>query len=398
MSTSGSDCIINMGNGSLQVEDEEACIAKLLQEALLHDSDQPQTTTLSRGRESNTSTPDNAKRRVDLATPSLIRKRCLVTQLDELNGLEYAYCLPRSASDTLLDRLEYYWNQKWNTLNVDTRFNIFCLSATFHRLFLEKNRWLLVPEPHIVEEYYISLLLDRFYFPEIKKDSFKYTLFSTNLMATVPIHRQTLPIAETDSQMGSPTPPTPLGADAFTLHTHPYTTLGHLQSHIHPTFVIFNAGMKLAQMDKATLCEFLPNDRVLLCKIIKIYTKWTRPLDESRPDVQSFFQGRTRVTDDGIASCTSQLTATKRLIPNRMTHYYSRKRYRKHGKRPVSGDAVWLDDETLRELDPVEPSPRRAWKNKKTWIRRWVEHVEESSPGEIVQLQTEQPEIEAVGV
>lgn len=42
------------------------------------------------------------------------------------------------------------------------------VSATFHRLFLEKNRWLMVPEAHIVEEYYISLLLDRFYFPEIK--------------------------------------------------------------------------------------------------------------------------------------------------------------------------------------------------------------------------------------
>lgn len=106
MSTSGSDCIVNMGNGSLHAEDEEACIAKLLQEALANDSDQPKTTTLSRGMESHTSTPDNAKRRVDLATPSLIKKRCLVTQLDELNGLEYAYCLPRSASDTLVSSRE----------------------------------------------------------------------------------------------------------------------------------------------------------------------------------------------------------------------------------------------------------------------------------------------------
>lgn len=215
-------------------------------------------------------------------------------------------------------------------------------------------------------------------------------------MTTVPIHRQTLPMAEANPEMGPPIPPT-LGADAFTLHIHPYQTLGHLQSHIHPTFAIFNAGMKLAQMDKATLCEFLPSDRVLLCKIIKIYTKWTRPLDESRPDVQAFFQGRTRVTDDGIASSTSQLTATKRLIPNRMTHYYSRLRYRKYGKRPVSGDAVWLDDETLRELD-AEPSPRRAWKNKKTWIRRWVENVEDTSPGEIVPLSAEQPDTEIVDV
>lgn len=104
MSTSGSDCIVNMGNGSRHAEDEEACIAKLLQEALPNDSDQP--TNPSGGLESQTSTPDNAKRRVDLATPSLIKKRCLVTQLDEFNGLEYAYCLPRSASDTLVSSRE----------------------------------------------------------------------------------------------------------------------------------------------------------------------------------------------------------------------------------------------------------------------------------------------------
>jgi len=199
-----------------------------------------------------------------------------------------------------------------------------------------------------------------------------------------------------DPQVGPPT----LNVDPFTLYTYPYQTLGHLQSHIHPTFAIFNAGMKLAQMDKATLCEFLPCDRVLLYKIIKIYTKWTRPLDESRPDVQAFFQGRRRVTDDGIASSTSQFTATKRLIPNRMTHYYSRMRYRqKHSKRPVSGDgnAVWLDDETLREFD-VEPSPRRAWKNKKKRIRNWLEDVEDASPGEIVSLSAEQPELEVADV
>lgn len=103
------------------------------------------------------------------------------------------------------------------------------------------------------------------------------------------------------------------------------------------------------------------------------------------------------MTDDGIASSTSQLTATKRLIPNRMTHYYSRMRYRKYGKKAVSGDAVWLDDETLRELDP-EPSPRQAWKKKKTWIRKWMENVEDASPGEIVALSTEQPDLEAVDI
>jgi hypothetical protein len=56
----------------------------------------------------------------------------------------------------------------------------------------------------------------------------------------------------------------------------------------------------------------------------------------------------------------------------------------------VSGDAniAWLDDETLRELDPA-PSPRRAWKHKKAWIRRWVADVEDASPVETVSLATE---------
>jgi len=58
---------------------------------------------------------------------------------------------------------------------------------------------------------------------------------------------------------------------------------------------------------------------------------------------------------------------------------------------------VWLDDETLRELDP-EPSPRRAWKNKKTWIRTWVEDVDDASPGEIVPLSTGQPDLEVVDI
>jgi hypothetical protein len=115
-----------MGNGSLQAEEEEACIVKLLQEALLID-DQPHTTTISRGVESKTSTSDNAKRRVDLATPALTKKRCLVTQLDEFNGLEYTYCLPRSASDNLVsihDTLSHHHSLIANYLHSLIAWNI----------------------------------------------------------------------------------------------------------------------------------------------------------------------------------------------------------------------------------------------------------------------------------
>ncbi|KAF8805711.1 hypothetical protein BYT27DRAFT_7257992 [Phlegmacium glaucopus] len=63
-----------------------------------------------------------AKKHVDKAS----WKHCLIENTAESNHIDYAHCLRRSTKGRLLDKLKFAWNMERFTLNVDTRYNIFC--------------------------------------------------------------------------------------------------------------------------------------------------------------------------------------------------------------------------------------------------------------------------------
>ena len=80
---------------------------------------------------------------------------------------------------------------------------------------------------------------------------------------------------------------TPVSDANSTIHMCPFDTLPQLESHIHPKFVIVNAGaklVKLATVDVLKLVEDFPR----LSSIITLYNAWTRELAEKELKDPSF--------------------------------------------------------------------------------------------------------------
>ena len=83
-------------------------------------------------------------------------------------------------------------------------------------------------------------------------------------------------------------------AGPLTTHTYPYNTLPLLKSHLHPQFVIFNAGSKLSKLmgGKSTLNELQKvsenHPDVDLNTVIMLYDAWTRPIPEDAVETVSY--------------------------------------------------------------------------------------------------------------
>ena len=93
-------------------------------------------------------------------------------------------------------------------------------------------------------------------------------------MRLVPIHRQNSLPTDEDSP--------PLD---FTLYTHPYHDFPTIVSHVHPRFVICNAGAKL--MSPTVWPVDVRADDMM--KIVNIWKTWSRVVDRNRPDARAFF-------------------------------------------------------------------------------------------------------------
>lgn len=98
--------------------------------------------TTPSGRLQDESVSIEAENRVLDADPH--KGRCLIENCNPTRAVEFAHCYPRSLTkesarvssfsemlNTILSfscqmtRLEYWWNMKYQTLNLDTRYNIF---------------------------------------------------------------------------------------------------------------------------------------------------------------------------------------------------------------------------------------------------------------------------------
>ncbi|KAK7678552.1 hypothetical protein QCA50_018424 [Cerrena zonata] len=188
--------------------------------------------------------PEEICRRVDLADS---KGRCLI---ENVSPWDYTYCMPRKLSDEddLLTALEYHWDMEHLSLNLDTRFNIFKVGASLRSTF-DSGEWILIPEEEVVERFSASLKEcdGKFHpvrekFPIFTETTFKYRMIPiTEVVMKMTISRQ-----NTVHPNG-----TAVLADNVTVHEHPFQTLPLLESHLHPKFVLFDAGRKLDAVIKS---------------------------------------------------------------------------------------------------------------------------------------------------
>ncbi|KAG5722539.1 hypothetical protein E4T56_gene2927 [Termitomyces sp. T112] len=126
------------------------------------------------------------KGRVDNATENLTGQRCVVHNTEHIYAVEYAHVLPRASKYSVITNLEVSWNMTNNTLNVDSRFNIFHLSADMHRMF-DRGRWLLIPEQRVVDIFKEKLTKPIQEY--VTEPTYRYRLIASKEMIHFPIFR-----------------------------------------------------------------------------------------------------------------------------------------------------------------------------------------------------------------
>ncbi|GJJ06489.1 hypothetical protein Clacol_000681 [Clathrus columnatus] len=87
-------------------------------------------------------------------------------------------------------------------------------------------------------------------------------------------------------QNGIPDPDARPAASDFTTHVYPFNDMPLLQSHVHPRFVILEAGRKLAI--NIDLLPDLSNTYPDLRRIAQIYTAWTRVPPSGAKDDETY--------------------------------------------------------------------------------------------------------------
>ncbi|KAF5348152.1 hypothetical protein D9756_010774 [Leucocoprinus leucothites] len=231
----------------------------------------------------------NLKERVQAVDPT--GGRCLVENCSSTRAIEYCYLVPPRSWQIsgILNALEWHWNMRANTLNLDTGRNVFPAGASVHHMY-DTGRWVLAPEEAIVQQYYDTLDpicgAVRARFPIIPdRNDFQYTLIPIKDMEDIAFSRQTA----TDA---SPVP------DNFTTHLYPYDTLPFLVSHIHPKYAIVSAGQNMSCLPLDRL-QALVQSFPRLINIMVLYRAWMfHPPINNRED-DSFWPPYDPSGDDG---------------------------------------------------------------------------------------------------
>ncbi|GJJ05925.1 hypothetical protein Clacol_000112 [Clathrus columnatus] len=186
--------------------------------------------------------------------------RCLIENCSESRSVDFCHCVPRK-----------FTYQSPHLVP----------GVSVHRLF-DNDNYLLLPETKIIQQYHNALkrikgvwIATRKTFPNIPNGTnFRYKLIPLlEEMEEIAIHRQNR-VPDANAR--------PASTD-FTTHIYPYGNMPLLQSHIHPKFVILEAGRKITA-NLAAVTNSL-NTYPILWRLVEIYGAWTRaPPSGARDD------------------------------------------------------------------------------------------------------------------
>jgi len=175
--------------------------------------------------------------------------------------------------------------------------------------------------------------------------------------------------------------------EQFKLHFYPFNDLPTITSHVLPHFAICNLGLKMQKahieyMDLAApICA---DDRQRINNAFAVFSLWFRNI----PPDSNFYLEPLLPADDGD---DNNSTRTKqghldregcdRVLRRHQGAAASPSSKGSHKRRRTGGldesDGLWLDDETLRELDH-DASPAKRSKQKMESVSVWVSSISES--------------------
>ncbi|KAH6892775.1 hypothetical protein BKA70DRAFT_1233518 [Coprinopsis sp. MPI-PUGE-AT-0042] len=189
-------------------------------------------------------------------------QRCLVENYPKERAIQLTHILPRSfvRDGTMMSMLEWNWNMRRGTLNLDTRENV-CYMGASMKLLYENGQWGLLPEDHIIYEHrFAGSSAPRSEFPIITGDTFSYTFIPLTGMDDIALTRQTKH---------------PPQANGFETHLHPYRSFPKIVSHVHPRFAIMAFGLYAEAIPSSSLdnlCRTYP----IVNELMTIVDSWNQ--------------------------------------------------------------------------------------------------------------------------
>ncbi|KAJ7700812.1 hypothetical protein B0H17DRAFT_1128665 [Mycena rosella] len=213
-----------------------------------------------------------AKKLVLVTDPN--RGQCILTGEEPGSSIQWAHMLRRATKEPELTTIEWHFGMKWESLYIDTRFNLVGLQADLH-LALDNGQWALVPHFGTIRvianwvrdkgrkkgsiSKYLETQIARGEFStkhsrpsgaSAKASRPSAASGSASEPATINIYSYyMLPL--NDAIKTKPIHRRPDITQLFDVnvdeirHTFPFTTVGRLKSHIQPHFVIYAVGAKL---------------------------------------------------------------------------------------------------------------------------------------------------------
>ncbi|TEB32592.1 hypothetical protein FA13DRAFT_1628065, partial [Coprinellus micaceus] len=202
------------------------------------------------------------------ASPS--GQHCLIENVPKEWNVEMAHVFAREQSrdSRQMKAIEWSWKMRKNTLNLDTRRNVFFLSPTMHSPY-KSRKWALLPAEDVIERFFhkpesgsLRSMVDRHDFPEFSENQFQYTFLPLSAdLAKAYITRQ--------GNVEIPSHP-----DAVKSYRYPFTTFPVLTSHVHPTFVLLHLSRLLQWRFIDPYIHNLVDTVPLLDKISRLDSMW----------------------------------------------------------------------------------------------------------------------------
>ncbi|KAL0945125.1 hypothetical protein HGRIS_004278 [Hohenbuehelia grisea] len=237
--------------------------------------------------------------RVVLASPT--KARCLIENVDPSKSVQCCHLIPRKFTqyDSKMTSLEWYWGMRRNSLNLDTRYNVFMCGSTLHNM-QDAGRWALLPSEEIIQQYFNALEvigLQRYAvrgsLPDIPNDIFVYRLLPLQDMRKIHITYETPrpdPVPEEEEAVAhDDETDTEESAPVFDLsvHFYPFKSMPNLMSHIHPKFAIFALGRTLAALPPDVKISLVKKTKVLT-QVLELHRAWLEPLPATAETDQEF--------------------------------------------------------------------------------------------------------------
>lgn len=208
-------------------------------------------------------------------------------------------------------------------------------------------------------------------------------------MKRVPIHRQRKTTSNDDA---------PLTAMDFTFYAYPYDRLPLIVSHVHPRYVIHNAGQKISRNCRTYLEEY-PSLALDILGVKDTYEAWT-----SAPKYNDPFFSTALAPQDVDIESDSNATRKRRAKakpqkpngPGQTGGRHSKRTKEQHRGRPLqleykgvkspphnesvervgSPSENWLDEQTLKEFDENKTlNVEKSWDTRMSLISKWVDDV-----------------------